>query len=179
MGLVVTQSTTTPPTPNPQPVVIGANALTITKPSGSALFGNVAVVMGDSVSTTAVIATTATLATDPRGRWEKFRGLPQEQTQANLSEQATGIVTTAQSPQILYEFSLEPHRFFTDSDYALGETITVVRPATVVYNTSNPTSPIVTVPAQSVICDVVTQTITQSFTGLVTVRMQALEVEQP
>jgi hypothetical protein len=173
-ALIITQVPTTYPAPNPQPVVLGANALTIRKPSGSALFGNVAVVTGDSVATSPVVATTAGLSTDPRGRWEKFRGLPQEQTQANLTQQADGIVLTSQSPQIVYDFTLEPRRYFLDSNYDLGEVVTVVQPGTVVPTASDPTVPLVTVPASSVTCQVISQSITLSADGLVTVGMQAI-----
>jgi hypothetical protein len=173
-ALIITQVPTTYPAPNPQPVVLGANALTIRKPSGSALFGNVAVVTGDSVATSPVVATTAGLSTDPRGRWEKFRGLPQEQTQANLTQQADGIVLTSQSPQIVYDFTLEPRRYFLDSNYDLGEVVTVVQPGTVVPTASNPIVPLVTVPASSVTCQVISQSITLSADGLVTVGMQAI-----
>lgn len=173
-ALIITQVPTSYPAPNPQPVVLGANALTIKKPSGSALFGNVAIVTGDSVSTSPVVATTAGLPTDPRGRWEKFRGLPQEQTQANLTQQADGIVTTSQSPQIVYDFTLEPGRYFLDSNYDLGEVITLVQPGTVVPTASDPTIPLITVPASSVTCQVISQSITLSADGLVTVAMQAI-----
>jgi len=173
-SLIITQVPSTYPAPNPQPVVLGANALTIKKPSGSALFGNVAIVTGDSVATTPVVATTAGLSTDPRGRWEKFRGLPQEQTQANLTQQANGIVTTSQSPQIVYDFTLEPGRYFLDSNYDLGEVITVVQPATIVPTSANPTIPLVTVAASAVTCQVISQSITLSADGLVTVAMQAI-----
>lgn len=174
LQLFVTQIPSTYPAPNPQPVVLGANALSIKKPSGSALFGNVAIVTGDSVSTTPVVATTTGLPTDPRGRWEKFRGLPQEQTQANLTEQANGIVTTSQSPQIVYDFSLEPGRYFLDSNYDLGEVITLVQPGTVVPSASDPTVAIASVAASAVVCQVISQAITLSADGLVTVAMQAI-----
>lgn len=174
LALYVTEVPTTYPAPNPQPVVLGANALTIRKPSGSALFANVAIVTGDSVSTTPVIANSAGLLTDPRGRWEKFRGLPQEQVQASLTEQADGIVTTSQSPQIVYDFTLEPGRYFLDSNYDLGEIITVVQPGTVVPSASDATIPLATIPASSVTCQVISQVITLSADGLVTVGMQAI-----
>ena len=174
--LIVTQIPTSYPTPNPQPVVLGANALSMTKPSGSALFANVAVVTGDSVVTTPVVVGTAGLATDPRGRWEKFRGLPQEQTQANLTEQANGIVTTSQSPQIVYSFSLLPSRYFLDSDYALGEVVTVVSPGSFVPSSTNPLVPILTVPATAVTCQVVSQSISQNADGLVEIAMQAIVI---
>lgn len=174
LALVVTQVPTVYPAPNPQPVVLGANALTIKKPSGSALFANVAIVTGDSVSTSPVVATTTGLPTDPRGRWEKFRGLPQEQTQANLTQQADGIVTTSQSPQVVYDFTLEPRRYFLDSDYTLGEVITLVQPGTVVPSAADSTIPLLTVPATAVTCQVISQSITLSADGLVTVAMQAI-----
>lgn len=173
-SLVVTQIPTTYPTPNSQPIVLGANALSITKPSGSALFGNVAIVTGDSVVTTPVVVNAVGLATDPRGRWEKFRGLPQEQTQANLTQQGNGIVTESQSPQIVYDFTLESNRYFLDSFYELGEVVTVVRPSTVVPTTSNPTIPLLTIPAEPVLAQIISQAVTQSSDGLVTVNMQAI-----
>jgi hypothetical protein len=174
--LIVTQIPSVYPAPNPQPVVLGANALSIRKPSGSALFANVAVVTGDSVATTPVIVGTAGLATDPRGRWEKFRGLPQEQIQANLTQQANGIVTTSQSPQIVYDFTLLSSRYFGDSDYALGEVITLVSPGTVVPSTANATIPLVTIPATAITCQVVSQSISQNADGLVNVAMQAIVI---
>jgi hypothetical protein len=177
-ALIVTQIPTTYPAPNPQPIVLGANALSITKPSGSALFGNVAIVTGDSVVTTPVVVGTAGLSTDPRGRWEKFRGLPQEQTQANLTQQANGIVTESQSPQIVYTFSLEPNRYFLDSHYDLGEIVTVVQPGTVVPSTANPTISILTIPAVSVISQIISQSISQNSDGLVTVQMQAIALPE-
>jgi|688.fasta_scaffold01021_48 hypothetical protein len=177
-ALIVTQIPTTYPAPNPQPVVLGANALSITKPSGSALFANVAIVTGDSVVTTPVVVPTAGLSTDPRGRWEKFRGLPQEQTQANLTQQANGIVTESQSPQIVYTFSLEPIRYFLDSNYDLGEIVTVVQPGTVVPSTANPTISILTVPAVPVISQIISQSISQDSDGLVTVQMQAIALPE-
>jgi hypothetical protein len=148
----------------------------MTKPSGSALFANVAVVTGDSVVTTPVVVGTAGLATDPRGRWEKFRGLPQEQTQANLTQQANGIVTESQSPQIVYSFSLLPSRYFLDSSYDLGEVITVVSPGSFVPSSTNPLVPILTVPATAVTCQVVSQSISQNSDGLVEVAMQAIVI---
>lgn len=174
--LIVTQIPTTYPAPNPQPVVLGANALSIRKPSGSALFANVAIVTGDSIATTPVVVGTAGLATDPRGRWEKFRGLPQEQIQANLTQQANGIVTTSQSPQIVYDFTLLPSRYFGDSNYDLGEVVSLVSPGTVVPSSANPLVPLLTVPATSVTCQVISQAISQSADGLVEVAMQAIVI---
>lgn len=163
---------------NPQPVVMGVNCLRLRKPSGAARFANVAVVTGDAIATTTQINEAVGLAVDPRGRWERFRGYPQEQSQAALVEQADGILEESQSPQVVWQFAIESTRFLSDSNYEVGDFILLVEPASVVPSTANPTVPIEIRPPVRVSAQVITQSVSVSADGRVEVAYSAIQTPQ-
>ena len=162
----------------PQPVVLGANALTITRPSGAPLFANTALVSGDNTSTSIEIASAPSLSLDTRGRWEKFRGYPTETSQTALQEAALGLLQEAISPSIKWSFSLEPSRFFLDSDYELGDYVLIKQPDSVVPSGSNPTIPSYTFIGGVVAAQVITQSIRLTPDGALSVSMSAVQVLQ-
>lgn len=162
----------------PQPVVLGTNALSITRPSGAPLFANTALVAGDNTSTVIEIASAPSLPTDTRGRWEKFRGLPTETSQAALQEQALGLLQQANSPAIKWSFEIEPSRYFIDSDYELGDYVLIKKPDSVVPSGSNPTIPSYTAIGGVVATQVVTQSIRLTADGALQVQMSAVQVLQ-
>jgi hypothetical protein len=162
-----------------QPVILGANALSIRKPSGAAQFGNVALVSGDSALTTLEILPTAGLAGDPRGRWERYRGYPVLVTQPAVLEAAQGLLEDINSPVIIFDFTLEPTRYLTDSHYELGDFITIVQPAVNVPNYSNPSLSTATVAAQQYRAQVITQSIEVDAAGKINVRMSAVRAPAP
>lgn len=145
-----------------QPVVLGANAKRIVKPSGAALFANAVLVTGDSQSTSLVIEETADLGTDPRGRWERFQAFSSVVQQTQLQEQADGLLEETNSPAIMWEFEVEPKRFFGDSDYELGDFLSLVEPG-----------------GSTVQVQVLTQSISQSADGDVSVTYNAVQVSEP
>ena len=161
------------------PAQLGTNVRNMAKPSGAALFGNVALVSGDTQFTTLEVQTSTTLATDARGRWEKYRSFSQEQTQANLVEQALGIVESTQSPSVVWAFDLYPERYFTDSAYGIGDFVKLVQPATVVPSKPDATIPYLTVPPLLVIVQVLTVNLTVTADGGVSVKMTAVQAPQP
>lgn len=161
------------------PAQLGTNLRNISKPSGASLFGNVALVSGDTQFTTLQIEEALTLAGDPRGRWEKFRSFSQEQTQANLQEQAFGMLETTQSPSIVWSFELIPDRYYSDSDFAIGDFVVLAQPATVVPSQPDPTVPYLTVPSSSVLVQILTVTLTVDSDGASSVKMTAVQTPQP
>lgn len=162
----------------PQPVVLGTNALTITRPSGAPQFANTAIVTGDSLATTTEVLTAPSLALDSRGRWEKFRGFPQETDQTNLQESALGLLETSISPSIRWSFEIEPSRYFIDSDYQLGDYLLIKQPDSVVPSGSNPTIPSYTYIGGVVAAQVLTQSIRLTADGALSVSMTAIQVLQ-
>lgn len=153
-----------------QPVVLGVNVDGMTRPSGAALFGNVALVSGDAVSTSIQITAAPTLGTDPRGRWERYVGIPSEKDQTALVEAADGLLEESQSPSVVWSLSVIPDRYFSESDFALGDFVTIVPPISLVA----PLTPSTPVEAQ-----IVTQEITVSPDGEVQVVMSAIETTHP
>lgn len=162
-----------------QPAELGTNLRAVSKPSGASLFGNVALVSGDTQFTVLEIEPAVTLSTDPRGRWEKFKAYSQEQTQTNLAEQARGILETTQSPSITWSFELIPDRFFGDSAYEIGDFVRLVQPATVVPSQPDPTIPYLTVPSASILVQILTVVLGVDSNGGAVVRMTAVQAPQP
>lgn len=162
-----------------QPIQLGTNALSLRKPSGADLFGNVALVTGDTQTTTLEIATTIGLPTDPRGRWERFAAFPQEAQQASLTEQASGLLETSQSPAVVWEAELVPERYLSDSNYALGDFVFLKQPNTVVPSEPDPTVPYFTVNGGKFLVQVLTISLTVTADGQVTVSITAVQTPQP
>ena len=161
------------------PAQLGTNLRNIAKPSGASLFGNVALVSGDTAFTTLQVEEALTLTGDPRGRWEKYRAFSQEQTQTNLQEQAFGMLETTQSPSIVWSFELIPDRYYLDSDYAIGDFVVLVEPATVVPSQPDPTIPYLTIPSNAVLVQILTVTLTVDANGASSVKMTAVQSPQP
>ena len=161
-----------------QPVVLGTNTLTITRPSGASLFANAAIVTGDSISTTTEVLETVSLPIDSRGRWERFQGFPQEQNQTALQEAARGLLQTSVSPAIKWAFELEPSRYFIDSNYQIGDYVLIKKPDSVVPSGANPTVPSYTTVGGIVATQVLTQSISQSPDGEIRISMTAIQVLQ-
>jgi hypothetical protein len=163
----------------PMPAQLGTNLRNISKPSGASLFANVALVTGDTAFTTIEIDEAPTIATDPRGRWERYASFSQEQTQTNLAEQALGILENTQSPSIVWSFELIPDRYFMDSDYAIGDFVYLVQPATVVPSQPDPTIPYLTVPSILVIVQILTVELVVDANGASSIKMTAVQTPQP
>lgn len=158
----------------PQPVQVGTNALTLRKPSGAASFANAVIVTGDTRLTTPVVDEATSIGTDPRGRWERYTSYPQEGLQTALIEQAEGLLEQSESPLIVYDFTLEPDRYFTDSHYGIGDYITIVEPPITVPTNANPTIAAYTVPGNRVAAQVLTERVVVSNSGNVDVSMTAI-----
>jgi len=158
----------------PQPVELGNNALSLTKPSGAQQFANVVIATGDTSQTTAYQATSPTLPTDTRGRWERYASFPSETVQGNVNSQAEGLLRDTLSPQIQYRFELERGRYLTDSNYDLGQFITIVEPPQTVPSASNSSIPLLTIPGTAVTAQVTAQTLTVTAAGDLTIVMTAV-----
>lgn len=153
-----------------QPIVLGVNVDGMSRPSGAARFANVALVSGDAIATTVQITPSPTLGVDPRGRWERYAGFPSETTQVALQQAADGIIETSQSPAVIWSMSFVPDRYWTDSDYELGDFVTIVPPLTTVA----PLGPSTPIEAQ-----IITQQITVDADGQAQVTMTAIETPHP
>lgn len=160
------------------PAQLGTNLRNISKPSGASLFGNVALVSGDTQFTTLQVNEATSLPTDTRGRWEKFRSFSQEQVQANLDEQARGILESTQSPSVVWSFEVIPDRFYTDSNYAIGDFVVLAQPSTIVPSQPDPTIPYQIIPSASILVQILTVTLTVDANGASSVKMTAVQAPQ-
>jgi hypothetical protein len=163
---------------HPQPVVLGMNALSIRKPSGASQFANVALVSGDTQYTTLEIQASSGIATDARGRWERYSAFSQIAAQANLEEQAIGLLDQTVSPSVLYEFEIEPGKYFSDSDYQLGDFVSLVEPTTYIPSSVNPIVPLSVIPGSRINTQIVAQSITLTADGEVHVQYSAVRAPQ-
>jgi hypothetical protein len=161
------------------PAQLGTNLRNVSKPSGASLFGNVALVSGDTQFTTLEIQSAPSILTDRRGRWEKFRAYTQEKDQDNLDEQAQGLLEATQSPSVVWSFELIPDRFYSDSDYQVGDFVVLAQPATVVPSQPDPTIPYLTVPGQTILVQILTVSITIDGNGASAIKMTAVQTPQP
>lgn len=114
---------------NSAPVVLGATARALSRPSSASKFGNVALVSGNQTSTTDVIVQSSTLATDPRGRWERRASYPSVVLQSTLVDHAQGLVTSLQSPTSVWQIDVVPERYYGDAQYKMGDYVEIVQPA--------------------------------------------------
>jgi hypothetical protein len=110
------------------PIELGVNARRMSRPSSADKFGNVSIVSGDSQTTTPSILEAPGLPTDPRGRWERVTALSAVKEQAQLVELGNGLLEQSISPVSVWRIEMEPRRFFTDSEYQLGDLVTIVQP---------------------------------------------------
>jgi hypothetical protein len=117
---------------NTTPLMLGATARKLSRRSGAAQFANSAFVDGDNASTVPVSVNSATIATDPRGRWERAAGFPTVVEQQTLVEKANGLVATSVSPAAAWSVEVEPARYLTDANFDVGETVEVVVPPSAV-----------------------------------------------
>ena len=151
-----------------QPIILGVNALRVTRPSSSVQFGNVALVTGNTLAAIPAIATAPGLSTDPRGRWEKYQSFPNEADTASLQILADGLVQEGISPASTWTIEMEPTRYFYDSQYETGDLVTIVQPRSTVYTVGTP-SP--TVSAQ-----ILSRSFSQDADGNIQVVVTAVEI---
>lgn len=111
-----------------QPVELGVTARSMERPSSSEQFGNAAIVTGNVESTIPAFSATVDVATDPRGRWERFVSIGQETDQTALQERADGLILESLSPVATWTVQMEPSRYFFDAEYEIGDLVTIVRP---------------------------------------------------
>lgn len=163
----------------PTPAQLGTNLRNISRPSGASLFGNVALVSGDTQFTVLQVNEATSLPTDGRGRWEKFRSFSQEQSQSNLDEQARGLLETTQSPSVIWSFELIPDRFYTDSNYAIGDFVVLAQPATIVPSEPDPTVPYQVIPSTSILVQILTLSLSVDANGASSIKMTAVQAPQP
>lgn len=168
LGLIVGTQTGFPT--RTQPIELGVNARQLERPSSAAQFGNVAVVVGNNEATVPEVVPAPGLGVDPRGRWERFASVTQS-SQADLVEFADGLVQAAISPVSTWTVEMEPDRYFLDSDYEVGDFVTLVVPRSTVYA--------VGVPAPRVRVQILSRNISQSADGEVRVIVTAVEAPAP
>jgi len=111
-----------------QPVELGVTARSMERPSSSEQFANAAIVTGNVESTVPAFSATVGVATDPRGRWERFASIGQEIDQTALQERADGLILQSLSPVATWSVEMEPSRYFFDAEYEIGDLVTIVRP---------------------------------------------------
>lgn len=120
------------------PIMLGATARTLTRQSGAGEFGNVVYCDGDDAETVGVFAESPTLATDPRGRWERAFGFPNVVLQDTLDENAAGLVEQYNSPIATWSCEIEPARYLSDLALLPGDYVQIVVPPSVVAPIDDP-----------------------------------------
>jgi hypothetical protein len=155
---------------NPTPVQLGVTARRMSRPSSAEQFGNAAIVTGNAENVYPQIVEDPNLATDPRGRWERYADL-QADTDAELIELADGLIQAAISPVSTWTIEMEPDRYFGDAKYQIGELVTIVQPRSTVYP--------IGVAAPTIRGQVISRSITQTAAGEVTVIITAIEAPAP
>lgn len=168
LELQIRQIATPPYTLHPQPIILGVNARRMSRPSSADRFANVAFVTGNTQTTTTVMAEAAGLSTDGRGRWETTSSINTANTQQQLIDLADGLVQTFMSPQSVWKVDMDPIRYFGDSEYQIGDYVTVVQPRSVVYTTGDP--------APTFTGQVITRSITEQASGEISVSLSVIEV---
>lgn len=149
------------------PIMLGGTARALFRSGGTGEFANSVFVDGDSASTTPVVADTALIATDPRGRWERAVGFPNVVEQAMLTQYADGLVEEFNSPLSTWSCDIDAARYLTDAAFAPGDRVTVVVPATVAAPIGNP--------GFSVTGQVMTVSLSFTADGALTVSMEVIE----
>jgi hypothetical protein len=152
------------------PLVLGVNARALSRPSAADKFANAALVLGNTDSVSPVSAEAATLATDPRGRWERVISRPSDASATNLAEYANGLVQESISPAAVWRAEMEPSAYFANSEYESGDWLTVIRPRSTVYPIGTPSS--------RISCQVIGRRIAGSADGNVTVELSMIEASQ-
>lgn len=112
------------------PIQMGATARRMRRIPSSSGFANSAFVDGDGAVTVPVSVDSATVATDPRGRWEVAAGFPTVQLQETLVEKANGIIQELDAPAGQWDVEIEPSRFLRDANYEVGDFVELVHPKT-------------------------------------------------
>jgi len=88
-------------------------------------FGNVALLTGDGSTTVPVVKTSATVATDPQGRWERYAGFPDIKEQPTLDERASWVLGQIQAVSPTWVVTLLPGRWDKATMW-LGDTVRLV-----------------------------------------------------
>jgi hypothetical protein len=112
------------------PIALGTTARRLARPSSSDQFANATIVTGNTEATQPVVAQSATILTDPRGRWEKFVSVAGEADQAALQERADGVLDESISPVSVWQAEMVPSRYFGDIELQIGQFCSVIRPNT-------------------------------------------------
>lgn len=114
-----------------EPIVLGQTARQLARTRGKG-FANVAGAIGSVTDTVVSWATSAGLATDPRGRWEVFDASHGSVIlQATVTNYAQGLLAERSHPPSTWAIELEPDAYAL-LDYAPGEFVTIVVPASAV-----------------------------------------------
>lgn len=142
------------------PIVLGATARRLARPSSAEQFANATIVTGNTAATAPEIAQSPTITTDPRGRWERFVSVAAESEQAALAERAQGILNESLSPVSVWQAEMIPSRYFGDIELNIGQFCTVIRPGT----------------GQAIPVQVIARSISQTAEGDVLVTVSAIEL---
>ena len=166
LELVVSQASLYPS--NVTPIMLGATASGLSRPSGASKFGNVALVTGNQQETTIEVTESAGLPTDVRGRWERRASYPSVILQQTLIDHSDGLLTEYQAPTTIWQVDVVPDRFFDDAQYELGDFVRIIQPR----STAAP----VTIPAVEVQGQVIALSVEQSADGEIEVSLRVIEV---
>lgn len=151
------------------PIQLGVTARRMVRPSSAEQFANAAIAIGNPENTSAVIAEDGGLASDPRGRWERFVSVTAD-TQQEVTDLANGLIEQSVSPLSTWTVDMEPDRYFSDAQYEIGELVTIVQPRSTVYP--------IGVAAPTIRAQVISRSITQTANGDVTVTITAVEAPE-
>lgn len=154
-----------------QPIEIGVTARRMARPSSAQQFANAVIVTGNREDVTPYLAEAGTLATDPRGRWERFGSIPQALYDAEVQEFGDGLLLEAISPVAVWDVEMEPNRYFSDAQAQIGDLVTIVQPRSTVYP--------VGVPAPTIAGQVIARQVQQSADGELSVSLRIVEVPSP
>lgn len=148
------------------PIELGVTAQSLSRPSSSEQFGNVAIVTGDVEATDTVLLETVGLTGDVRGRWEKYVSVGNETDQTALIERAVGVLQESLSPISIWQVEMIPSRYFRDLELEIGQFASLVEPRSIVFAQT---------PSTVALVQVIERKVTQTADGDVQVAIAAIE----
>lgn len=150
-----------------QPLQLGVNCHKLQRAATGADFGNVVFGDADAETTTPVVASTAGLATDPRGRWEVAKAWPSVKVQATLQSHVDGALLEANTPLTHWNIEMKPERWAFDSRLGVGDFAVLVVPPSL----AGP----VGAPAEKIAVQVTSMAVQFTADGELNVRLVAME----
>ena len=120
------------------PLQLGVTARRLRRASGAAGFANAVQGTGNNEQTARSFAESATIATDPRGRWETVQSWSSVVEQTTLDEHTAGELTNRVNPLTQWVASIDSTRWLSDFPIEPFDVVEVVVPKSIVAPVGTP-----------------------------------------